>query len=208
MRSNSQQHPLLLEISTALAGIYVTPKLRHKLTLFTAVLGIIQPRRGSLSPHCDPESHCKKPICASPTLSCRPLDTFSVEAIEQGGLLHHGRGHKQLPQWVSGHIVAASVRPLVTTADHNLDAWQRTNSPKLGIPTVPGTCSHAQTVPGADSDETAQTVAPAIQARLPGRGCGCAAVAACLRAWLRATLHMWSRQFGDVNVLQDTAQQI
>lgn len=43
-------------------------------------------------------------------MHCRPLDTYFVEAIEQGGLLHHGRGHKQLPAWVSGHIVGASVR--------------------------------------------------------------------------------------------------
>lgn len=42
-------------------------------------------------------------------LVCRKLDTFSVEAWHQGGLLHSNRGHKKLPAWIDGHIVNVGV---------------------------------------------------------------------------------------------------
>jgi hypothetical protein len=38
------------------------------------------------------------------------MDTFSVQALHKGGVLHSHRGHKALPGWVDGHIVNASVR--------------------------------------------------------------------------------------------------
>lgn len=42
------------------------------------------------------------------SLDYRKLDTFAVEAIEQGGLMHSGKGSKHLPKWVDGHILSAS----------------------------------------------------------------------------------------------------
>ena len=40
---------------------------------------------------------------------CRQMDTFAVQALGKGGLLHSNKGHKKLPDWVNGHVTSASV---------------------------------------------------------------------------------------------------